>query len=60
MAASEIAYTINWMRIVSKLELVDETRITEQGSTVVIRHVPLGLAVDFLPWNYPLLKHIRR
>ncbi|KAI0401654.1 aldehyde dehydrogenase [Xylaria palmicola] len=38
-----------------KLRLREETLMDNEDETTVIRHVPLGVGVGIMPWNFPLL-----
>ncbi|KAI0175012.1 Aldehyde/histidinol dehydrogenase [Pestalotiopsis sp. NC0098] len=36
------------------LRLKDETVIDDEDRTAIVRHVPLGVGVGIVPWNFPL------
>jgi acyl-CoA reductase-like NAD-dependent aldehyde dehydrogenase len=50
----ELDFAVHWMREMAKLELPEET-IVEEDKDIVVRYVPLGVAVGIVPWNYPVL-----
>ncbi|KAI8941629.1 hypothetical protein NX059_002842 [Plenodomus lindquistii] len=53
-ARQEIDNGIKWMRDMCKLTIPEESH-DEGNKTVVVRHVPLGVAVGIVPWNYPFM-----
>jgi acyl-CoA reductase-like NAD-dependent aldehyde dehydrogenase len=50
----ELDAAVAWMRSSAALELPVER--TEEGDKVIIvKYVPLGVAVGLIPWNFPIL-----
>ena len=54
-AQGEVAWTQGYLRHYATLELPD--RIIQDDATghIVVRHVPLGVVVGIIAWNFPLL-----
>ncbi|KAH6680672.1 putative aldehyde dehydrogenase [Halenospora varia] len=53
-ARFEMDFAVKWIRSTANLDLPEE--VTEDGNrTIVIRYVPLGVAIGIVPWNYPIL-----
>lgn len=46
--------SVHWIRTIATLE-IPEDGFTEGDKQVVVRHIPLGVAVGIIPWNYPIL-----
>lgn len=51
----EISGCIHWLREVASQSLPQTRRDDGQGSTIITRHVPLGVVAAITPWNFPLL-----
>lgn len=51
----EIGGCIHWLREVASQSLPEAQRDDGHGSTIITRHVPLGVVAAITPWNFPLL-----
>ncbi|CAG7938584.1 unnamed protein product [Penicillium nalgiovense] len=54
-ATLETANSINWIRGMAGLPLLEDIIEDDNSRTVVTRHVPLSVVVAIVPWNFPLL-----
>ncbi|KAJ5479974.1 hypothetical protein N7530_005483 [Penicillium desertorum] len=54
-ATLETTNSINWIRGMAALPLLEDIIEDDDTRTVVTRHVPLGVVGAIVPWNFPLL-----
>ncbi|KAH9880428.1 hypothetical protein IAQ61_000719 [Plenodomus lingam] len=52
-ARAELDASVHWIRSICKLSIPEET-YDEENKTIVVRYVPLGVAVGIVPWNFPM------
>lgn len=54
-AAMEVGFTVMHLRETAKLRLPEEVIEDNDERSASVRHVPLGVGVGIVPWNWPLL-----
>lgn len=54
-AQGEVAWTEGYLRHYATLELPDRVIQDDEAGFVATRHVPLGVVVGIIAWNFPLL-----
>ncbi len=54
-AQGEVAWTEGYLRHYATLDLSDRIIQDDDTSYIAVRHVPLGVVVGIIAWNFPLL-----
>lgn len=54
-AAGEVAWTEGYLRHYATLELPDRIIQDDASGHIAVRHLPLGVVVGIIAWNFPLL-----
>jgi len=54
-AGFEAGWAVMHLRETAKLRIPEEVIDNGDGAIVTVRHVPLGVGVAIVPWNFPLL-----
>ncbi|KIW89115.1 uncharacterized protein Z519_09967 [Cladophialophora bantiana CBS 173.52] len=57
-AKGQIAALVGWIRTLPDIDLRDEIIQEDDEKLTITRYTPLGVAVGFVPWNFPI--HIGR
>ncbi|KAH9871066.1 hypothetical protein J1614_006640 [Plenodomus biglobosus] len=53
LARAELDSAVHWIRGMCALTIPEES-IEEKNKKVVVRYLPLGVAVGIVPWNFPM------
>ncbi|KAI0389907.1 aldehyde dehydrogenase [Xylariaceae sp. FL0594] len=53
-AGFEMFLVMGLARETPKLRLMEEKPVDDEDRTAIVRHVPLGVGVGIVPWNFPL------
>jgi len=54
-AQGEVAWTEGYLRHYATLELPDRVIQDDEAGYIAVRHLPLGVVVGIIAWNFPLL-----
>jgi len=55
-ATGELQASSSWMRAISSIELKETVKIDNENHKIVMRYIPLGMAVGIVPWNVPVIQ----